>query len=97
MTWFAQLPDSAKAWMAALGTLALVFSAGGTAALTLSGYRAIPNRVTAHERRIHALEEFQRFAGCWMLETGSGRNPDPCRYLLTNPEQFRPPYNGDAQ
>ena len=58
----------------------------------LSGYISLPARAEDLERRVTSLEESRRFGTCWMLEAGASRDPNVCRYLLKDPDEFRPPY-----
>lgn len=66
--------------------------------MALSGATTAPAtdhtpRLDNHEARISSLEESRRFQNCWLLESAAGRDPNPCRYLLPNPDEFRPPFN----
>lgn len=63
----------------------------------LSGYISLPATAADHESRISSLEESRRFQNCFLLEMAASRDPNPCRYLLSNPDEFRPPFNGGPQ
>lgn len=89
--------DAGAYWLRALPYVRLVgvLLVGVTTGVALpTGVAADPTGWEDHERRIAALEESDRFKTCWMLEMGAGRDPNVCRYLLSNPEEFRPPFNG---
>lgn len=58
----------------------------------MQGWHEVPSRISRVEARVDDLEESRRFQNCWMLESGAGRDPNVCRYLLEKPDDFRPPY-----
>lgn len=84
-----QTLTAAQKWVAALSGMGV--TATGII-LFLSGYVGLPTRTDDLEVRVVRLEESDRFSLCWMLEFGAGRDPNVCRYLLQNPDEFRPPY-----